>query len=42
MGGMFIAKAYLPSGTHIKQALAYMDLAIKVQLIMVGTNYSNI
>ena len=36
MGGMLIAKAYLPSGPHIKEALQYMDLAIKLELVLVS------
>ena len=36
MGGMLIAKAFLPSGAHIKQALSYLDLAIKSELVMVS------
>jgi hypothetical protein len=35
MGGMLIAKAYLPTPDHIKQALAYLDLAIKIELVLV-------
>ena len=36
MGGMLIAKAYLPSGSHIKEALSYLDLAIKIELVLVS------
>ena len=36
MGGMLIAKAYLPSGSHIKDALSYLDLAIKIELVLVS------
>ena len=32
---MLIAKAYLPSGSHIKEALSYLDLAIKIELVLV-------
>lgn len=35
MGGMIIAKAFLPTGNHLKQGLAYLDLAIKVELVLV-------
>ena len=35
IGGMIIAKAYLPSGGHIKEALHYMDLAIKLEMVLV-------
>ena len=35
--GMLIAKAYLPSGGHIKEALHYMDLAAKIELVLVRT-----
>ena len=33
---MLIAKAYLPSGSHIKEALSYLDLAIKIELVLVS------
>ena len=36
MGGTLIAKAYLPSGSHIKEALSYLDLAIKIELVLVS------
>ncbi|CDW82513.1 UNKNOWN [Stylonychia lemnae] len=36
MGGMLLAKAFLPSGAHIKQALVYLDLAIKTELVLVS------
>lgn len=35
MGGMLIARAFLPTGAHIKQALSYLDLAIKTELVLV-------
>ena len=35
MGAALIAKMYLPTGDHIKQALAYLDLAIKCELALV-------
>jgi len=39
MGGMLIAKAFLPSGAHIKQALIYLDLAIKTELVLVRSTF---
>jgi hypothetical protein len=42
MGGMLIAKAYLPTGSHIKEALSYLDLAIKVELILVNNRINDI
>jgi len=42
MGGMLIAKAYLPSGSHIKEALSYLDLAIKLELVLVRLLKPNI
>lgn len=36
MGGMLIAKAFLPTGSHIKEALAYLDIAIKTELVLVS------
>jgi hypothetical protein len=41
MGGMLIAKAYLPTPAHIKQALAYLDLAFKFELVMVRHKTAN-
>jgi hypothetical protein len=35
MGGMMIAKMYLPTGSHIKEALSYLDLAVKIELVLV-------
>jgi len=34
MGGMLLAKAFLPSGAHIKEALAYADIAIKTEIVL--------
>eukprot|EP00347_Sterkiella_histriomuscorum_P014654 403360058 len=34
MGGMLIARAFLPSGAHVKQALSYLDLAVKTELVL--------
>ncbi len=39
---MLIAKAYLPTGSHIKEALSYLDLAIKVELILVNNRINDI
>lgn len=36
MGGMLVAKAFLPSGNHVKQALSYLDMSIKVELVIVS------
>jgi len=34
LGGMILAKAYLPTGAHVKQALAYMDIGIKLEIVL--------
>jgi hypothetical protein len=36
MGGMLLAKAFLPSGAHIKEAMVYADLVIKVEIVLVS------
>lgn len=41
MGGMLLAKAFLPTGHHIKEAMAYADLAVKVELVIVRTQKCN-
>lgn len=35
MGGMILAKAFLPSGAHIKEALIYADIALKTEIVLV-------
>jgi len=35
MSGMLMAKAFLPTGNHIKQALSYLDLGIKIKIVLV-------
>jgi len=35
-----IAKAYLPSGSHIKEALFYLDMATKIELVLVRKLHS--
>ena len=36
---MLLAKAFLPSGAHIKEALAYADIAIKTEIVLVNWIY---
>ena len=35
MGGMLLARAFLPTSAHIKQALSYLDLAVKMEIVLV-------
>jgi len=32
---MLIAKAYMPTPEHIKLALGYLDLTLKIELVLV-------
>src|SRR5438067_359761 len=34
MGGFLLTKAFLPTGSHLKQALSYLDLTIKLELVL--------
>ena len=34
MGGMLLAKAFLPTMGHLKQALAYLDVAVKLEMAL--------
>jgi hypothetical protein len=36
MGGLLLAKAFLPTSSHIKQALAYLDFAVKLEIVLVS------
>ena len=35
MEGLLLAKAFLPTSAHIKQALSYLDLAVKIEIVLV-------